>query len=273
MERSMRIPPDLKQAMMGLGSISLFALALFIGKPIVFYAVIGVFFAFTFGYTIFRTSKMIPLMKENAREAAQIRKQTRDKVVFRQTAKDTQPFFLDYEQERLQMSKKMMIMMIIPIVVLFVIYIGFPFVYKLITGFTFTKIQHIELYVGSALASLGASLVVRRRLGLNAAAMASGAQLVHAPKSYIVTPKGVVFEAAQKMADVEYSVLKFPATIKRTIKERSLIELETLDPKAPQQLKIIRLYTKDIDKLTNIISSISDGKNTQQLVKTGSKSV
>lgn len=263
----MRIPPDLKQAMTGLGSISLFAVALFIGKPIIFYIVIGAFFAMTFGYTIYRTSKMLPLMKKNAQDAAQIRKETRDKVVLRQTAKEIQPFFVDYERERLQMSKKMMVMMLIPLAILFVIYIGFPFILKEVTGYSLTKVQHIELYVGSALTSLGASLVVRRRLGLNMAAMSSGTQLVHAPKAYIITPKGVVFEAAQRMPDVQYSVLKFPAVVRRVDKERNLVEIETKDQHAPQQLKMIRLYTKDVDKLVSVLSNFTEEKLAQPVVK------
>ena len=51
---------------MSVGSIAVFAILLVLGKTIYIYAYIGVFFAITFGYTIYRTSRMIPLMKQNA---------------------------------------------------------------------------------------------------------------------------------------------------------------------------------------------------------------
>src|SRR5579875_956701 len=110
----MRIPPDIRQSLMSVGSIAVFAILLVLGKTI--YTYIGVFFAITFGYTIYRTSKMIPLMKQNAKEAAKVRKDSKDKVLFRQTAKDTQPFFNDYELEKLKVAKSMLKLMVIPLV-------------------------------------------------------------------------------------------------------------------------------------------------------------
>jgi len=249
----MRIPPDIRQSLMSVGSIAVFAILLVLGKTIFIYIYIGVFFVATFGYTIYRTSKMIPLMKQNAREASKIRKDSKDKVLFRQTAKDTQPFFMDYELERMKVAKNMLKLMVIPLVLITAIYIAIPLVLRDAFHYDLSRVELAELYVVAALASFGSTLILRRRMGLNAASFSQGTQLIYAPKAYTVLEDGIVFDTPQKMPDVEFSILKFPAKLLRADKKRNFIELETLDTSTPATIKSIRLYTKDVDRLLNII--------------------
>src|SRR5579875_137474 len=249
----MRIPPDIRQSLMSVGSIAVFAILLVLGKTIYIYAYIGVFFAITFGYTIYRTSKMIPLMKQNAKEAAKVRKDSKDKVLFRQTAKDTQPFFNDYELEKLKVAKSMLKLMVIPLVLITAIYIAIPLVLRDAFHYDLSRIELAELYVVAALASFGSTLILRRRMGLSAASFSQGTQLIYAPKAYTILEDGVVFDTPQKMPDVEFSILKFPAKLLRTDKKRNFIELEIFDTTAPATIKAIRLYTKDVDRLLGVI--------------------
>jgi uncharacterized membrane protein len=249
----MRIPPDIRQSLMSVGSIAVFAVLLVLGKTIYIYVYIGVFFALTFGYTIYRTSKMIPLMKQNAKEATRARKDAKDKVLFRQTAKDTQPFFTDYEYERLRVAKSMLKLMVIPLIFIVAIYIAIPLVLRDAFHYDLSRIELAELYVVAALASFGSTLILRRRMGLSAASFSQGTQLIYAPKAYTILDGGVVFDTPQKMPDVEFSILKFPAKLVRVDKKRNFIELETLDATTPPTIKSIRLYTKDVDRLMNII--------------------
>lgn len=238
---------------MSVGSIAVFAVLLVLGKTIYIYAYIGVFFAITFGYTIYRTSKMIPLMKQNAREAAKVRKDSKDKVLFRHTAKDTQPFLNDYELEKLKVAKSMLKLMVIPLVLITAIYIAIPLVLRDAFHYDLSRIELAELYVVAALASFGSTLILRRRMGLSAASFSQGTQLIYAPKAYTILEDGVIFEPQQKMPDVEFSILKFPAKLLRADKKRYFIELETLDTTAPPTIKAIRLYTKDVDRLLGVI--------------------
>jgi Predicted membrane protein len=252
---SMRIPPDLKQVLLSVASISVFAILLILGKTFLIWIYIGLTFAVIFGYSIYRTSKTIPVFKENGKEAAQIKKDYKDKVLFRQTAKDTQPFMADYEMERLQLSKKMLILMMVPFVVLIALYIALPAVLRFAFHIVLSRLQITELYVASALASVGASLLVRRRLGLSAASLSSGTQIVYAPRAYYITPKGVIFDPPMRVPNVEVSVLKFPARVKRVERERKFIELESLADDVPAQIKLVRLYTKDVDRLLSVLKS------------------
>jgi uncharacterized membrane protein len=257
----MRIPPDIRQSLFSVGSIAVFAVLLVLHDNLLIYAYIGVTFAGMFGYTIYKTSKTIPVMKRNAKEAQQVRKDYKDKVVFRQTAKDIQQFFKDYEMEKLKLSKKMLMIMMIPFGILIVIYAGVPLLLKLIMGISLSRIQIAELYIAAALGSVGTTLVIRRKMGLNTAAFGQGAQLIYAPKAYVLTEKGVIFEPQQRMPDVEFNLLKFPAKIHKVEKDRNFVELETLDTNAPQQLKMVRLYSKDVDRLTSLLKNYASNGN------------
>jgi uncharacterized membrane protein len=253
----MRIPPDIKQSIISVGSITAFVILLILNKPYLIYVFIGGSIAVTLGYSIMRTAKTLPLMKKNSKEAQQVRKEYRDKVLLRHTSKDTQQFFGDYEQERLNLSKKMMMLMFIPLGVMMAAYVGIPEILRLAFAIDLTKIQIAEVYFAAALSTVGLNIVLRRRMGLNYTAFGQGNQLIHAPKSYILTEKGVIFDPPQKMPDVEYSMLKFPAKVHRIERERNFIEIESADPSSPQQIKSVRLYSKDISKLSDLLKPYS----------------
>jgi uncharacterized membrane protein len=253
----MRIPPDLRQVLISVASISAFAVLLVFNLTYLIYVYIGGTFVVLIGYSVYRTSKMIPVLKQNGKEAERIKKEYKDKILHRETAKDTQPFFVDYEREKIALSKKILVLTMIPLFIVIVLYAGIPFILKFALKETLSRIQIVELYILSAFASVGASLVIRRRMGLNMATMTAGTQLVHAPKAYIVTEKGVLFDPPMKIQGVDISVLKFPVKISRVEEERGFIEIESKDPATPTQIKVVRLYSKNPTKLLSVIKNYS----------------
>lgn len=206
------------------------------GLPlIIFYLIVSLV------YQVYRNIRMMPAVKANVTEADLARS---ERVLFEATKDDVLSVRMrSKDTGEAKTGLSMIFMLFVPLAIFYIT--GY------VMGVIFPGIESWKTYLVAFLLTIPFSLFISSRMGLGH----GGTMLRLTPRSYTVTGRGIVIP---QMGAVY--IVRFPIKEIITNEESGFVDIECQPTRIPILSNKLRLYTKDMKRLSNILAQHAEGK-------------